>query len=367
MTQIKEIGHDPEPRARGMPGSGYDAGSLRSEIEPMFPSPPASAAALEPPFTPDAGQARRLVMVRRLALICAALMLATIVLSAFMRLSQAGLGCADWPACYGQNLSSVAQAPAPGTAVIVARMLHRIVASLVLVLVIMLTLSTLAMRPRLHVEGRLSAVMLLLTLALSALGVVTAGATLPAVTLGNLIGGFLMLALCWRLAATPASAAAPVARMTHQARTPLQRWAALALAMLLVQVALGALVSGSYAALSCQGWADCSKSAAAAGWDWQAMNPWHRPQLADLPFNPGGALAQLAHRLGALLLPPLFAVVALLAWRRQHRTEALLLLSLLALQATLGWAGVAAGLPIALVLMHNLNAALMLALLTRLA
>jgi cytochrome c oxidase assembly protein subunit 15 len=195
-------------------------------------------------------------MVRRLALICAALMLATIVLSAFMRLSQAGLGCADWPACYGQNLSSVAQAPAPGTAVIVARMLHRIVASLVLVLVIMLTLSTLAMRPRLHVEGRLSAVMLLCAGAVSTWRV-TAGATLPAVTLGN-DRGFLMLALCWRLAVTPA------ARQPrwHAVRAHAPQRAALALAMLLVRWPW-VLVSGLRGAVV-PGWADCSKSAAAA-------------------------------------------------------------------------------------------------------
>lgn len=323
---------------------------------------PAPAVALAPQSPAATDPARRLALVRRLALWCAGLMLATIVLSAFMRLSSAGLGCADWPACYGQGLRDAVsgQAPPGSHAVALARVTHRIVASLVLVLVIVLTMATLGTRPLLPREGRLALALLLLALALAALGVVTAGATLPAVTLGNLVGGFVMLALCWRLAMAPARPGDPPGLGLSAGLA----W--LALLLLLAQVTLGALVSGSYAALSCDSWADCGRAAAAGGWDWRALNPWQQPALGDgLPVNPAGALTQLAHRVGALLLLPALAALGLAAWRRGRRRTALALVLLVALQALLGWAAVGSGLPIVLVLLHNLNAALLLALLAR--
>ena len=52
---------------------------------------------------------RRLHVLRRLALLCAVMVLAVTSLSAFLRLSKAGLGCADWPACYGQDLRHLQQ------------------------------------------------------------------------------------------------------------------------------------------------------------------------------------------------------------------------------------------------------------------
>ena len=100
------------------------------------------AAATPAMAAPD----RRLPMLRLIAWLCTGMMLVTLTLSAFMRLSQAGLGCADWPACYGQNLRAAQQGePVPtGHLVAAARLAHRVFASLTLVLVIMLVMSTLA-------------------------------------------------------------------------------------------------------------------------------------------------------------------------------------------------------------------------------
>lgn len=133
-------------------------------------------------------------------------------------------------------------------------------------------------------------------------------------------------------------------------------WAWLAIALLLTQVALGALLSGSYAALARQGVVDCVQTAAAAGWDWRALNPWQPPMLDPTPpFNAAGALTHVAHRIGAGLLLAVFAALADAAWRHGRGREALALLLLLALQALLGWAAVASGLPIALVLAAQLE------------
>lgn len=307
--------------------------------------------------TPD----RRLPLLRRMALLCAALMLATITLSAFMRLSQAGLGCPDWPACYGQNLRALQQgtAAAPaGHAVAAARLAHRVVASLALVLALLMVAATLATRPLLRREGRLALALLVLALALAALGIATPGARLPAVALGNLLGGFAMLALCWRLAAAGAA---------HSGAPGLGAWGVAGLVLLSSQVALGALLSASYAALACTDLADCSRLVQAAAWDWQALNPWREPVLAATAAapDPGGALVSLAHRAGALVVLPMLALLGTLAWRRGRRGAGAALLALVALQVALGLFIVAAGLPLAPVLLHNAVAALLLATLAR--
>jgi heme a synthase len=300
---------------------------------------------------------RRLHLVRRMALISAALMLATITLSAFMRLSQAGLGCDPWPGCYAQAARDAAQGVAAttmsGHGVAAARLAHRVVASLVLILAITLTLSTWLTKPVLPREGRLAAGVLALALGLALLGVVTPGARLPAVALGNLLGGFLLLALCWRLAAAP-----------DPARTGLGGWA-LAVALLLVlQIALGAIVSGSHAALACSDVADCTTTARAAGWPLQALNPLALPALeASSRVNPAGALAQLVHR---VLAPLALLALGLRARRRGQRRSATWLWLLGAGVVAVGLVSVASGLPIVIVLLHNALAALLLAAVVRL-
>jgi heme a synthase len=306
---------------------------------------------------------RRLPLLRRLAWLCTVLMLATISLSAFMRLSQAGLGCADWPACYGQNLRDTQQGvqAASGHAVAAARLAHRVVASLTLVLVIVLTMATLATRPVLRRAGALSLALLLLALALAVLGIATPGARLPAVAMGNLLGGYVMLALCWRLVAS----ARPPSDATA---ARLGTWAVAGLVLLCGQLAGGALVSASYAALSCSELAECTRAAAAVGWDWSVLNPWREPVVGGtaLPVNAGSAFALWLHRIGAIVVLPVLALLGLAAWRRGRRRGGAALLVLAAVQGALGLLIVANGLPLAAVLLHNLVAALLLATLVRL-
>jgi len=302
---------------------------------------------------------RRLHLVRRMALVCSALMLATITLSAFMRLSQAGLGCEPWPGCYAQSAreaaAGVASTAAAGHAVAAARLAHRLVATGVLILAITMVLSTWLSKPALPREGRLAAGVLVLALGLAVLGIVTPGARVPAIALGNLLGGFLMLALCWRLAA-PAQWRPPGSGI----------WAWVAALALVVQIGLGALVSGSHAALSCSGLADCVAAARGAGWDLRALHPWQIPTLAATPrVNDAGALVQLLHRALAPLAGVALLGLGLRAWRRGQRRSALRLGLLTAGVVAIGLMSVASGLPIAIVLLHNALAALLLAVVVR--
>jgi cytochrome c oxidase assembly protein subunit 15 len=298
----------------------------------------------------------RLRLLRRLALACLLLLVAVTSLSAFMRHSAAGLGCAPWPACFGQGELTLAPGAlvVAGQALTLARAAHRIAATLALLLVIAMVVLGMRTRPRPWREVALALALLLLALLLALLGIATPGARLPAVAIANLLGGFLMLALAARLAAVPA-------------RRGLGASALAVALLLLVQIVSGALVSASQAGLACSGIVECFDQARAFGWDRQALNPWAPAAFAVGTPHAEGALAQLLHRLGAFVVAPAVAGLGVLALRRGRRREGQLLLALLASQLALGMAIGSTGLPLPAVLLHNLGTALLLALVLRLA
>lgn len=306
---------------------------------------------------------RRHAWLRHLALVAAALVLAITSLSAFIRLSHAGLGCSDWPQCYGSRARAVQQMHEPASAdsgiVTAARMAHRLVAVLALLAIAMIVMVCFGNRPWLLREGAVALAMLALALGLAVLGRWTAGARMPAVAIGNLLGGLLLLALSWRLAGGA----------IEPGRPWLRTLAWVGMAVLLAQIALGALVSASYAGLSCVAPGDCWRAAEAAGWPWPALNPWHEPTLGATPatLNPHGSLAQLVHRGGALLAFLVLVPLGTIALRGRRRRDGAALLMLLVLQLGLGWLMVVMVLPLPLALAHNVVAGLLLATVVRLA
>jgi cytochrome c oxidase assembly protein subunit 15 len=295
-----------------------------------------------------------------LALACAALVLAITSLSAFIRLSQAGLGCQPWPQCYAQSLEAAGQRAAPPTegAVAVARITHRVVAVAALLLVIALVMMTLSKVPVLWREGRMALGLLALALFLAILGRWTTDARVPAVMLGNLLAGFAMFALSWRLAeSTHHHPTAIAATAATAALHSLTRWARVGLALLVAQIILGGLVSAGHAGLSCPQLLACD----VAGGSWQLLNPWHETPLdvAD-PVNPAGALVHGLHRAGAVLVAAVLLPLGVAAWRSGRRAGAAVIL-LLVVQAALGVLLVTGGLPLPMALAHNVTAALLLA------
>lgn len=287
----------------------------------------------------------------RLAWLGAALVLAITLLSATMRLTKSGIGCMPWPQCYGAQVGgAAARAPAAVPAatdpLAPVRTAHRVLAVATLLLVVALLALALAGRPRWQAGSGEALALLAVTLFLALLGPFSARSTLPAVVLGNLLGGFAMLALCVRLAA----------RRRIDGSRVLRAWLWLFAALVLAQVVLGGLASATESILSCDGLAECQ--AAAQGQSWAALNPWRT--LGSAP----GAPVQWLHRWLA------WVVVALglpLAWRLLWRDGwgAGLLLACLLTQLVLGPAMTNAGFPLALVLAHNLLAALTLALAAR--
>lgn len=306
---------------------------------------------------------RRQTWLRRMALLCTAMVFAITSLSAFIRLSQTGLSCSDWPQCYGSRLRDAQQngqasSASDSEAVKAARQAHRLVAVAALLLAIAMVVLCFGNRPYLRREGVLALGVLALALGLAVLGRFTAGARIPAVTIGNLLGGLSMLAVCWQLAAgTP-----------RPLPSKLRAWARIGAGLLLIQLSLGALVSSSYAGLSCSDAIDCLRVTEAVGWRWDALSPWREPVFDDLQSstNPGGALTQLAHRSGALLILLVLLPLGVALLRSGRHSQGALLLSLLLGQAALGGLMVASSLPLALALAHNMLAALLMATLLRL-
>ena len=320
-------------------------------VSPHIPSSDTSSAA-DP-------TGRRRLLLRRMAWICAVLVLAITSLSAYIRLSKAGLGCEPWPQCYGQQLRAqqLGEPPLqtdPGTAN--ARLAHRVIASTALLLVLVMVMAALASKPVLWPQGRLALGLLALALFLAVLGRWTAQARIPAVTLGNLLGGFAMFALSVHMAlAGGGTRPAPGNAPSH-----LARWAWWGAALLLAQVALGGMVSAGQAGLSCTGLTGCDLGAGT----WDAFNPWREPQTsAALPTHPAGAWVHALHRAGGLVVVAFLLPLAALAWRSGLRVVALLVLALLAVQIALGVALVTLGLPLGVALAHNMAGAALLAVL----
>jgi heme a synthase len=300
------------------------------------------------------GAAARITTLTRVAWACAALVLAITSLSAFIRLSRAGLGCEPWPQCYTRSTQVQAADPA-GSLVTAARVTHRVVAVIALLFVIALVMTTLATGPMLWREGRMALGLLGLALFLAVLGRWTADARVPAVMLGNLLGGFAMFALSCVLALQAGRQPAPPDR--------LMRWSWFALALLTVQIVSGGLVSAGHAGLSCPQLFSCDLGSGS----WRLLNPWNAVTLdARDPTHAAGALVHGLHRLGAMTVAAVLLSLGVAAWRTGRRAGAILVMLVIA-QFGLGLALVAAGLPLAVALAHNVGAALLVATVSSLA
>jgi cytochrome c oxidase assembly protein subunit 15 len=298
-------------------------------------------------------------MTRWLALVACLLTVCITASSAFIRHWQNGVGCEDWPGCYralaaergagaqassasASGLARIPQADQPAS-VQVARALHRVSASLVGVLVLLVAALGWS---RMGGAGRLAAVVaLVVTAFLAWLGRYTPH-DLPLVTLGNLVGGLLLAAaLAWIAAeqrARRGAAATPAGTLG----------VALVALALLALLAWGGTMIGARHAIDACGTPLC---AGGARLDAAALDPTQAMVAVD------GAAARglhLAHRVAGLAF---VGVVALLALRLRASRPALAgWLVLLALAQLLLGAGSALGTqPLLTTTLHNAVAALL--------
>lgn len=302
-----------------------------------------------------------------------------VVLGAFVRLSDAGLGCPDWPGCYGRLLMANAEthAEVAGESGFERpyehdkawkEMIHRYLAGLLGLLIA--TLAVLAWRYRRRPGQSLIIPLALVALVLfqSALGMWTVTLLLkPAVVVAHLLGGMTILALLWWLVLRAPDAHG---RWLLPARTQAIRglfpWAVAATAVIVGQITLGGWVSANYAALICADFPTCQ------GQWWPVMDvrdgfTFWREVGVDYE---GGVLAPEAmtavhvmHRLGAvvaLLVVGAAALLALVSGSRALRVTGAVLLAVLLLQIGLGIANIVWMLPLPLAVAHNAGAALLL-------
>jgi cytochrome c oxidase assembly protein subunit 15 len=296
------------------------------------------------------------------------LLFAILITSAYLRLSGAGLGCDPWPQCYGRVPALVSGAgaamPVASAGEEAARLIHRVAAMLVALIVALVVIVAATGRPVHRHEIATVVALLLLTIFLSVLGRWTTGSSLPAVGLGNMLGGLAMLGLMWwvRLINGAEQAVSGVALRG----TRLLAWAALGL--FVVQVALGGLTSVKFAALACPSLPGCEGGAwpvVGAGSLFDPFVPLQIDHQGHVIRPPQLAAIHISHRLGALALAIALVWLAVTLGRRRMPKLAFALVGLLALQLLLGALLVVLELPLALVLAHNANAAaLLLVLLT---
>jgi cytochrome c oxidase assembly protein subunit 15 len=283
-----------------------------------------------------------------------------IVLSAAIRLAGTGLGCADWPACFGQlELTGPSAAPrlaAPAWATLAHRLLASALALLILAIVLIAVRGRKAPRQQVFIP----LLLLVLTAMLSMLGIITPAPLTPWVTLGNLLGGLAMLAALWWLGERTLAplSSSPAALVT------LRRAAQIGLALVVIQIALGGWVSANYAAIACPDLPGCG-----ADWGPKDLGAAFHP-ARTLTLSPAGAVAigpdarliHMAHRFGAAVTFLYIGWLALRAVARGAalRTTGIAVLALLLAQIALGLSAVALALPLSLVTAHNAVAALLL-------
>ncbi len=300
--------------------------------------------------------------------IAIALALGTIVLGAYTRLTEAGLGCPDWPGCYGfiavpEHPTQVAQAleDFPGAQIVPHKayneMHHRYLAGLLgLSVAFIFLLSQWLKQCRV-----LATFILLLVMFQAALGMWTVTLNLlPLVVMGHLLGGFSLLST---LVLLRMQAAKPMVFAAEPKLTSLYPFAWVALLVLIMQIGLGGWTSANYAAVACHDLPVCE-----AGWPqhFSLSSAFSLPLgHASYQFGVLSADARLSihvlHRLGAFVTLTLLGSFAYLAWRRSQtktmRRLALGIASLLALQFCLGVINIVAYLPLMNAVAHNFVAA----------
>jgi cytochrome c oxidase assembly protein subunit 15 len=311
---------------------------------------------------------------RRCLWIGATLGLVVVVLGAYVRLSDAGLGCPDWPGCYGHLVlpgdtatRATAQSAFPDRELEAGKawreMIHRYAATSLGIAIVLVAVLALLNRRSARQPVVLPLLLLGVVIFQGMLGMWTVTLLLkPLIVMGHLLGGLTTVGLLlWLILEDRQRNSDRQAR-----RAP---WPVVAgLVVLVCQIALGGWTSSNYAALACpdvptcQGqWWPAQANFAEGFVLWRGLGTNYEFGVLDAPSR---VAIHYTHRLGALLTLTVLVSVALWVRRRSAvpavRTAAALVLGIVVLQVSVGIGIVWFGMPLPLATSHNAVAAILL-------
>ncbi len=314
----------------------------------------------------------------RLSLAATVLALFVIVLGAYVRLSDAGLGCPDWPGCYGKLIApSAAHDIAAANEAYPERpfespkawkeMIHRYFASTLGLLILGMAAIAIKRRKEAGQQVKLPLALVFIVCLQGALGMWTVTMLLkPAIVTLHLLGGMLTLALLWWTCLTHRYQA----KQTLPASSRLRWGALIALVVVYCQIALGGWTSTNYVALHCWDLPTCQgqwwpNTNFAEGFTlWKEVGVDYEGGTLSLE---AGTAVHLTHRIGALIT---LVVVSILAFglirtgKQTSNTRAkylgIFLLVVLGTQISLGLLNIILVLPIEIAVAHNGGAAVLL-------
>ncbi|MBT4519468.1 MAG: hypothetical protein HOC23_05635 [Halieaceae bacterium] len=284
--------------------------------------------------------------------------LLTIVLSAYIRLAEVGVGCHDWPACYAQLNPDLQK----GITVLTeqgremahygARIAHRYIASTLGLFIVAIFVISLRQGSARATGVAVPIAVFSITVFLSLLGYYTPTRSNPMITMGNLLGGMALLGLLWWQLLRHT---VDVGNLTLPAR--LRPLALLALTLVSLQIVLGGWASANYASASCPGLVQCEQGMLAADQAADVFNPLREIELdstGQVVRTESLGLLSMGHRLFALL------TAGYLAWMvRKMKSAPPLRTSIVALSAfsisqlILGVSTVWLELPLLMLTLHN--------------
>ena len=306
----------------------------------------------------------KLLFLVRITLITA---LCVIVLGAYVRLTDAGLGCPDWPGCYGQlidvprNITDIEKAESsfPGWSVDSGKawreMTHRYLAAGLGMLVLMIVIFG-----RRFIPPKTLFFLSILIVFQALLGMWTVTLLLqPLIVMMHLLGGFAVLSMLWWIYLN-LSQSQPLQLIRYKP------WLLMGTLLIVVQIALGGWTSANYAALACFDFPLCNGQ-------WLPQTDYKKAFFLEWASNKNyeyGTLDMISritihftHRLGALIVTFYWLILLLMMALHiglQKSTALMIMLGILSVQVGLGISNVLFALPLPVAVGHNAIAAILL-------
>ena len=312
---------------------------------------------------------------KRLTLFATLLALIVVSFGAYTRLTDSGLGCPDWPGCYGtlsvpESIDQIekAQAVYPDSPVEVEKawieMIHRYIAGILGIMILVIAFMSIRLRDQINYSLKWPFFLLGLVIFQAALGMWTVTLLLkPAVVSSHLLGGMTVLGILTFLMHRNYG--------THRENFVSNRFERkiirFSLVLLFIQIALGGWTSTNYAALACTDYPTCHGSLIPEMDFSNAFTIFRELGVTSLgePLSLEALHAiQWVHRVGAiLLLGYLLFVAYILKVNQGFNMWRNVLILVISLQFIIGIANLLLHLPIVLATLHNLGAALLVVIL----